>query len=539
MKLPIVALSPLQQLSEFDVWLTPSFGDIKDSKRFQRELDMVVSLIEAIGGANNGFEKEASCRPSVISETFIELIRDKPEAEALRLLQGFAAILFLVSGKSDNNVKCQLPVYLFRKGVSTLPRAKRDRDTNAVTGFTDRATPRTLKASDYMVMVASLYTQPDLQGRLLEDFVRFVLNRKDYVTQMWTIGRSFYLMKALNRERELLTPLVIFQVRGSVSASGGHGPEGLLRALLKEWGLQPGVDFNLSDVVPADMAGPAQLVERIPGLDESLDAALSPIIEDGDAADDQDDEKKRGYDFVLPYETPGWLPRIFIQCQFYAGDSGSVSHKNVDQTKASRQKVEAIIPDAEFIEYVDGAGYFSSLNGDLKKLLKMANTKTFIQVRSAPIRLRRELQTLGFLTPLELEHAIFRSTGRLDVVTDILREEGYADTEIGRVLDDCRSRKLVRATEATLEINPGRRQLSRRYFLLDTIAREGSEVESIDQMTGGIFVPGYGRFRGLKLDDTARRALELAPSLRKDWSDGPTILSDIRWICEKGWALSR
>ena len=88
--------------------------------------------------------------------------------------------------------------------------------------------------------------------------------------------------------------------------------------------------------------------------------------------------KTRAYDFLLPYKTPGWKPSIFVQSQFYAGDAGSVSHKNVDQTKASRSSVLEVDSRAQFVEYLDGAGYFSSLNGDLKKIIVYANHKVVL-----------------------------------------------------------------------------------------------------------------------------------------------------------------
>ncbi len=88
-----------------------------------------------------------------------------------------------------------------------------------------------------------------------------------------------------------------------------------------------------------------------------------------------------------------------------------MSHKNVDQTKTSRDRVLQKFQGTRFVEYVDGAGYFSSLNSDLRKILAMETTHSFIQIRSAPIRLRRELQALGFLTPLEIEHALIQSSG--------------------------------------------------------------------------------------------------------------------------------
>ena len=38
-------------------------------------------------------------------------------------------------------------------------------------------------------------------------------------------------MKEFGKEKDLLKPLVVFQVRGSVSATGGHGPEEFLKRL--------------------------------------------------------------------------------------------------------------------------------------------------------------------------------------------------------------------------------------------------------------------------------------------------------------------
>ncbi|WP_140061037.1 hypothetical protein, partial [Vibrio parahaemolyticus] len=73
-----------------------------------------------------------------------------------------------------------------------------------------------------------------------------------------------------------------------------------MREKLIEMGLKPDVDFNTSDVV----------------IGEEM------VTEGGKRK-----KKTRAYDFVLPYKTEGWQPKLFIQSQFYAGDSGSVSHK--------------------------------------------------------------------------------------------------------------------------------------------------------------------------------------------------------------------
>jgi len=87
-----------------------------------------------------------------------------------------------------------------------------------------------------------------------------------------------------------------------------------------------------------------------------------------------------------------------------------------------------------FVEFVDGAGYFASLNGDLKTLLQMPSTHSFFQIKSAPIRLRRELQQLGYLTPLEIEHALFCAGGDKKQSVAMLVQDGYTNAEIERVL---------------------------------------------------------------------------------------------------------
>ncbi|MFW2125205.1 hypothetical protein ACG94O_20145, partial [Acinetobacter ursingii] len=94
-------------------------------------------------------------------------------------------------------------------------------------------------------------------------------------------------------------------VRGSVSASGGHVTESILREKLSNIGLRADIDYNNNDVKIGD--------------DE--------IIEDGKRK-----KKTRAYDFIIPYKIDNWepKPKLFIQSQFYAGDSGSVSHKVVD-----------------------------------------------------------------------------------------------------------------------------------------------------------------------------------------------------------------
>jgi hypothetical protein len=507
MKLPHAQLDLETALAEFDVWITPSTGEIRDTGRFRSEMEAVVVVFELLSGATNGFADPRDCDPAAIADTISAAIANKSRESAHSILSHLASVLFLVTGKSDNNAKCQLPLHLRDiAGWDAFPGVRRRK--GKVT-LVRRKIPRELKAGKYMKAVVDLVDHAEERHRLLREFTRFVLSDGDYVSQLWSVGRSYCMLKEFDKHKSLLTPLVVFQVRGSVSASGGHDPEELLRDRLREWGLEDEVDFNLSDVVIAE--------ERASG----------------------GRKKTRAYDFVLPFDVPTWEQRVFVQCQFYAGDSGSVSHKNVDQTSTSRAKVRSRFSKPMFVEYVDGAGYFSSLNGDLKNLLSMDDTASFFQIRSAAIRLRREFQRIGFLCPIDVEQAVLRSDRTDAGVKKILRQDGYALKEIHRSLKACKERKLLNRRKSRWSIVADRRAIVRRYLLLDVAACLGAPPDPEEKkLVGALLVPGYGPFHGIKIDALAKRAVEIAPTCKKDWSSPETILEDIRWLCEQGIAMS-
>ena len=532
MRLPERPLSLHEQLAEFDVWITASLGEIRDTDKFREQMDAVVGTFDVMCAATANFKKEKDCEPARIADSFVDLIKGKGADEAAVILESLAAVLFLVTGKSDNNAKCQLPLFL--RDVAKLPNLPMVRRRNGSVVVSYAEIPRELKAERYLGLVAALGTEPDLQKQLLEQFVEFLLSDGACVAQLWSVGYSYAMLKGVGKERDLLAPLVVFQVRGSVAASGGHDPEEMLRTRLTEWGLQPGTDFNRSDVVLEELlrlgAGGATIA---PGGR----ASPRPAPAAGDPGKTQ--PKTRAYDFALPYRVPGWHPQLLVQSQFYAGDSGSVSHKNVDQTSTARKAVLEVLPAARFVEYVDGAGYFSTLNRDLKHLLNMSNTADFFQVRSAAIRLRRDLQAVGFVTPLEIEHAIVRTSGSVKEVEKLLKTEGYESVEIDRGIAAALVAKTVdQPSKDRLAIAPARSDLVRRYLLLDTAASRGAIPTVSDRTTGYLLVPGYGPFYGLKLDQLISESIKIAPGLREDLKNSLVVLGDIRWLCEQGLALA-
>lgn len=510
MKLQIPVRDPQRDLKEFDIWITPSLGEITETDKFREELARVTRIFEELGRATDNFQDERHCEPSSIAQTFAQLANGHPGAERAELFKSLASTLYLVTGKSDNNSKCQFPLFL--RDVArwdTLPSVNR-RGGRAV--IQQGPLPRTIKSDDYMDLIAAIENSAD-ESRLLEQFVSFLLMGEDAVRQFWSLGYSYYALKKFGRdyERNLLSPIVIFKVRGSVSASGGHKPEAMLRGYLESLGLIPDEDFNLADVI-VDGEGQGR------------------------------DEKTRAYDFVLPYRTQGWFPgwqnRIMMQSQFYAGDSGSVSHKNVDQTKTSRDRVLRKFTGVRFVEYVDGAGYFSSLNSDLRKILAMETTHSFIQIRSAPIRLRRELQNLGFVTPLEIEHATIQSSGAETEVGTALVQQGYQKTEVCRAMDRAVSCGVLDKKGTKLVLREERREIVRQHLLLDILSIYGRDMQAGSAASAAsVLVSGHGAFYGLEMDELVKIAVSNAGYLREDVSHSLTFAADIKALSQRGYCL--
>ncbi len=532
MKLPKPDLDTATKLREFDVWVTPALGELRDTPQFKAELAGVAETFELLGRATGEFADPAGCSPSVIAAAVAAHANGQAGSKAEQTFSRLASVLFLATGKSDNNAKCQLPLYLrdqVRLPSFPTPVARRNQ------AVTEAGIPNKLPAKVYMKAVVALRETPQRQSVMLDHYLAFLLNDPVYVSQLWCLGNSYFALKRFGRQNDFLSPLVAFKVRGSVAATGGHEPERLLRDRLIEWGLRAGIDYNSSDVT---LAALATILSK---SDSSSSILVKSKKKRQKAPADATKPKKiksRAYDFILPFRTPGVFRRVCVQSQFYAGDAGSVSHKNVDQTATARTALRKLIPDAVLMEYVDGAGYFSSLNGDLEKLFDMDGTE-FCQVRSAPVRLRRELQHAGFLTPLELQQATYRTVvPTREAVSQVFRAEGYADAEFGRCLADAMDRGLLIEQDGRLAPRAADVDLVRRYLLLDVAATAGT-TPSVASTTGAgmLMIPGYGPFHGIKLDDLVQTAGRLAPGLAGDIGQSRLLMADLRWLDEQKMAI--
>ena len=494
-----------EKLSEFDIWVTPSLGEIRDMPQFSVNLEEMKRGFDYMAQVTNNFEAISSCSSSALASNTIRLISEHDDDTKQMILNCICGVLLLVTGKTDNNLKCQFPLLLRNTyGVYQYPQKNIDGK------WVNKPIPRVLQFDTVTKIIIQTYGKPEFQQSFLESYYHLIISDEQYAKQLWSLGNAYYTQKQIGLEDALLSPIVVFQSRGSITATQGHIPESILRSYMREWGLEPGTDFNEQDVEIGQIVG---------------DVEINPQI------------KRRKYDFIIPYQTRENGAKIFIQSQFYAGDSGSVSHKVLDQTDSSREVTLKKFSQAVFIEYLDGAGYFSSLNGDLRKMLAKPLTKDFIQIRTAPLKLRRELQGINFLTTLEIEHAILATGGKKADVFEKLLHDGYSDSEIELAISTAiRNNMLVDREPFT--ICEERESIVRKYCVLDAIANYGEPIPA-DKTTGYLTVPGYSTCWGMPQADAIRCALESAPMLQSLWRTYLDPLDDIQWLLEKGFVKAK
>ena len=163
-------------------------------------------------------------------------------------------------------------------------------------------------------------------------------------------------------------------------------------------------------------------------------------------------------------------------------------------------------------------------------MLAKSTTKDFIQISTAPLKLRRELQEIHFLTVLEVEHAILITGGGKEKVIDLLKQDGYAIKEINLVIENAKENNIIIENEENLLLIEERKQIIRKYCLLDIIANYGNPIPA-DRRAGFLIVPGYSITWGIPQADV----IKIAPMLEKQWKKASDPFEDIQWLLEKGF----
>ena len=493
-----------EKMSEFDMWVTPSLGEIRDAPQFQKNLTELQFGFDYISQFANGFNQLSGCTPKNLATNVLQYINEQPEENALKILDAVCNVLLLACGKTDNNLKCQYPLMLKNQfGIEKYPQGKSQKM---------KPVPRVFSINDVTKVIVGLKGKDEYQREFAESYFHLIISDEGYAKQLWSLGNAYVCQKKKGCERELISSMTIFQSRGSITATQGHIPETILREYMKEWGLKENEDFNTSDV---------EVGEILDGVE--VDSKL----------------KKRKYDFIVPFKSKKDGAKVFVQSQFYAGDSGSVSHKVVDQTDSTRTATLKKYPDAVFLEYLDGAGYFASLNGDLRKMLAKPTTKDFMQIRTAPIKLRRELQKVEFLTPLEIEHAILRTDGENKSVRALLRADGYSEEEVNRAISMMTENEMLVATnDGRYEVHPSRINTVRKYCVLDVIANYGKPI-AVDKKEGCLFVAGFENMHGLQLSEVSKKVMETFRGGCTIWKSVQDAFDDVQWLIDNKFVIMK
>lgn len=507
MKIKNYTASLQEKMSEFDMWVTPSLGEIRDTPQFKTNLNQLKTGFDQLAEITDDFSSIAFCAASSLAERSIQYICEFNEGEIKSFLNNVCNVLLLATGKTDNNLKCQFPLMLKNQiGILKFPQR------TAKGNWKEKDIPRTLSMEDVTKILSQLKEQKDFLTVLLQSYFHLIVSDEEYAKQLWSLGSAYVAQREQGSATALISSIVIFQSRGSITATQGHIPELILRKYMAEWGLAAGTDFNIQDVEIGDILGDIPADNKI---------------------------KKRKYDFIIPFQSRKDGAKIFIQSQYYAGDSGSVSHKVVDQTDSTREATLRKFPEAIFVEYLDGAGYFSSLNGDLRKMLAKPTTKDFIQIKSAPIKLRRELQGIQFLTPLEIEHAIMRTGGCQEEVVSLLQDEDYTSEEIQTAINSAiRNGHIIFAEDGTYTLRPDRINIVRRYCILDVIANYGGPI-AVEKQAGVLFVPGFKMCWGLPQNQAIKLALEVFPILKDLWVNPQVAFDDVQWLIASGFIITK
>ena len=459
-------------------WVTNAGMRLEDSDVFRREairFEQGVRWLADILDPDSG---------DLSAAKIADAVSGAPVANRSEFFLTLAYACLVLTGQSDNALKCQFPVFLVRADAPLARRLLR-----LVPPSTHNPALSAIKMERVAQRISAQDASPDAIHQLVNAYFDCLFGRanmtrlRDVVTEVQRMDNG--------RATSLLEVMALSAIKGSATASGGHLPEEQLRLQMETWGLVRGTDFNTADVGALELA--------------SLSGRTLP----GTAM--QEAQKSRAFDFVFPYRIVGRNPKLLIQGQFYAGDSGSVSHKNVDQTPTGRSAARRVIHEPLFAEFLDGAGYVTALSGDAERLLAIPGTDGLLQLKTAIVRLRELLQRVDLATPIEVVHGVWLSRSRsMPEVLSILRRS-YSDTEARRIVETATQLGWIAVNGDVIEVSESRAGAAFEIAVLDTIAIMAGSP-GCERVANGLTIPGYGMHGwGISAASVRSRAAELLP----------------------------
>lgn len=179
-----------EKMSEFDIWVTPSLGEIRDMPQFVNNLDTMQQGFDIMAIITDDFSSIEKCSSSNIAKNTITLIANKEKKNIVEILNSIYGVLLLVTGKTDNNLKCQFPLQLRNVyNIESYP------FQNQNGRWTKKLLPRTIKSDLVSNIIMHAGENQDFQEKFLESYIHLIISDSQYAKQLWSLGNSYCSQK--------------------------------------------------------------------------------------------------------------------------------------------------------------------------------------------------------------------------------------------------------------------------------------------------------------------------------------------------------
>ena len=76
--------------------------------------------------------------------------------------------------------------------------------------------------TDVTKTIVQLTGQDDYRRIFVESYFHLIVSDEDYAKQLWSLGNAYVTQKEVGTADALISSIVIFQSRGSITATQGH-----------------------------------------------------------------------------------------------------------------------------------------------------------------------------------------------------------------------------------------------------------------------------------------------------------------------------
>ena len=87
-----------EKMSEFDMWVTPSLGEIRDTPQFRTNLEQLKKGFDYMADIAANFADVSHCSSSALATNVLTYLSDKDDGTAKDILDSICNVLLLATG---------------------------------------------------------------------------------------------------------------------------------------------------------------------------------------------------------------------------------------------------------------------------------------------------------------------------------------------------------------------------------------------------------------------------------------------------------